>query len=108
MPAPLGKRTVFDGARRPWLTSGPERAEPGRPVSAKEITEREICLACTEPDCPSDTCPLRKGRKKKREPPEEFLRWAWGPMTNREWAEALGVSTYQISKWRAEYGLVRR
>lgn len=113
MPAPLGKRTVFYGARRPWNCSPPENVSPnqsGRPISKKAVAERETCLSCTEPDCPSEQCPLirRKPKREKLVPPEEFLRWAWTPMTNMEWAEKLGVSRTTISKWRAEYGLQRR
>ena len=34
---------------------------------------------------------------------QEFLARAWGPMTNREWAEKLGVSKTTVARWRKEY-----
>lgn len=37
------------------------------------------------------------------EPPEDFLNWAWGPMTNREWAERCGVSETTIWTWKRKY-----
>lgn len=121
MSAPRGKVTRFDGGTRPWNIPVPEDAK-GPSVkyreTAKARRDREACLSCTLPDCApySVDCPVcnEKGRalpegkrKKKLEPPEEFLRWAFGPMTNQEWADRFGVSKTTISKWRTEYGLQR-
>lgn len=108
MPAPLGKHVRRPVASRPW--NGGDRQGSRAAETEAQKREREACLNCTLPDCMprSVTCPVGVGFKKreKREklrPPEEFLDWAWGPMTNREWAERCGVSTSTINRWRQHY-----
>ena len=112
MAAPLGKRTVMPSATRPWSLRTPSREPEIRRETARERREREICLHCEQPDCPSEQCPIsdrsvnntgRPPGKPKRIPPREFIEGAWGPMTNREWAERLHASPTTIRQWRREY-----
>jgi len=120
MSGPRGKITRFDGGTRPWNVPTPEDQGKVERVKYTETDqarrEREACLSCPLPDCSpySEGCPVfappaadKSKRRGKLEPPEEFLRWAFGPMTNQEWADRLGVSKTTISKWRTEYGLQR-
>ena len=113
MSGPRGKITRFDGGTRPWNVPTPyDTAEHNVKYAetAQAKRERELCLNCDLPDCApySNGCKVcdREGRSKirgkrtKLEPPEEFLDWAWGPMTNPEWAAMLGVSKTTISRWR--------
>ena len=114
MPAPLGKHTRMPVASRPWTLreSQPDQEDPKRVETAKQREEREICLGCDLPDCMPEafSCPLYQHSQKTKKPVrhkskmlQEFLQWAWGPMTNREWAEKLGVSKTTVARWRREY-----
>lgn len=96
------QRTVKPGHLNP-----PRRERLMIKDTPREIRERELCLNCPYPECPTPGCPVRKigvGRgRPKKVPPDDFLNWAWGPKTNREWAEELGVDKSTISRWRARY-----
>lgn len=109
MPAPLGKHTRMPGAKRPWSVR--ESETPYIPLhreTKRDLIERPICLSCTEPDCPSPGCPLPVPKyegsgRPKRGPTEEFLDWAWGPMTAKEWAGRIGVNESTIRRWKRQY-----
>lgn len=114
MSVPLGKRTRMPVASRPWnlREPQPDQEDPRREETEKQKMERQICLTCDLPGCTPEAaaCPLyqhdqatKKPVYHKSEALKEFLAWAWGPMTNREWAEKLGVSPSTISRWRKEY-----
>lgn len=108
MPAPLGKKVVFPSAHRPWLIQEASVERPVHKETPKEIREREICLNCKLPECRPDgtacpIAPLRVPSKGRVKPPDEFLDWAWGPMTNAEWADKCGVSVSTIQRWRQHY-----
>lgn len=122
MPAPLGKHVRFPGGTRPWNIPQKEKKELAwddyktkRALSSCDSQEAiEACLACKYPDCdPYAGCKVypiknKSGPSNRLDPPEDFLKWGWGPMTNREWAEQLQVSTSTIARWRREYGLKRK
>lgn len=112
MTKPRGKRVVIPRAVRPWNLEElrPDTETSTRRETARQRLERETCLHCSLPDCPSVLCPLF-GDPDRQEPPgrqrkgptEDFLDWAWGPKTNREWAEEFGVSTTTIREWKKKY-----
>lgn len=121
MPAPLGKRVRFPGGRRPWNVPqerGPEASADYNyklRLSTHDDKEKiDACLSCPYPDCdPYAGCKVypiknKRGPSNRLDPPEDFLEWGWGPMTNREWAEQLQVSVSTIARWRREYGLKRK
>jgi len=109
----------FEGGTRPWnIPQERGRIDGAVGVNNKvKLTTHDskekinACLSCSLPDCDPDTaeCKITRSRKKPKTstPPEDFLRWAKGPMTNREWAEELGVSISTISHWRTKYHLQR-
>lgn len=109
----------FSGAHRPWATES--AGEPDR-THYKETEvmqqEREACLSCPLPDCkPSSiNCPVRnykkvavkkKAGRKRLEPPPVFIKYGKSNITNREWAEHLGVGKTTVANWRRELGYQR-
>lgn len=121
MPAPRGKHSRYPGATRPWNVPQVKQAETEADynyrlkLSTHDSKEKiDVCLSCGLPECQpkSSGCQAfprknKTGPGHKLKPPEEFLRWGWGPMTNQEWASELGVSVSTILRWRREYGLQR-
>lgn len=105
MPAPLGKHVRRPVASRPW-SGGELPVERTRETEAQK-KEREACLNCKLPDCMpySTTCPIgvKSEKRIKVRPTEDFLDWAWGPMTDTEWARECGVSKSTIGRWRKLY-----
>lgn len=103
----LGRHSYRPSATRPGTKSPPSPEREMIKETPKLIKERELCLNCPYPECPTPGCPVRqigatRGRPKKV-PPEDFLNWAWGPKTNREWAEECGVDKSTVSRWRVRY-----
>ena len=116
MAAPLGKATRMPTAHRPWLDS-PSEGEPYCRESPKMIRERETCLNCELPECPSAQCPIstkdintamtKPGRAPKQ-PPAGVREWAAKPITNKVLAEQYGVGVKIIRRWWKELGHSRR
>lgn len=83
----------------------------GKHETAIERMEREICLACSLPDClpHAEACGLRKRPKAKphrakMDPPHNFL--YYGRVESvRKLTERYGVSHHVISRWRKELGI---
>lgn len=123
MPINLNKQSRFQGGTRPWnIPEKKGRIDGAVGVNNKvKLTTHDskdkinACLSCSLPDCDPDTADCKITRSRKRAgsarhygpPPEDFVRWAHGPMTNKEWAEELGVSTRTITYWRTKYNLAR-
>lgn len=103
----LGRHSYRPSATRPGTKSPPSPEREMIKETPKLIKERELCLNCPYPECPTPGCPVRqigaaRGRPKKI-PPDEFLNWAWGPKTNQEWAKECGVDKSTVSRWRVRY-----
>lgn len=100
------------GAHRPWLLGDKAAAGDKAGETDRQRKERETCLTCELPACNQEwsACPLRKAAGKRMwgsVPPPEFLRQGSGPMTDRLWAEKLGVSKQTVRRWREKYGIYR-
>lgn len=104
----------FEGGTRPWNVPDTPLAPQTGTETEKQRREREICFSCPLPDCdPRDIkCPRRPGKSRRGpprlDPPDDFLMWAHGPMTDREWAEQCDVSLSTIKRWRRQYKIKRR
>lgn len=108
MTKPLGKRTIMPKAVRPWSQGDRGKERPIHKETPREIKERPICLSCNLPTCPNIDCPLTEityesKRRPNCGPTEEFLDWAWGPMSAKEWAEKIGVDASTIRRWKRKY-----
>lgn len=110
-----GDKVRFPGAKRPWNYRLPEfdPEQKVMPVETPKLkAEREMCLHCKLPTCPHYLCPIstkdkstsgRKPGMPRKIPPEEFLDWAWGPLSNTAWGRKCGVAPCTVRRWRKDY-----